>query len=158
MPASSFPTIHGTPTLCQPLQNSVFLWGNVLLLKALILLPPNPAKPLDWQADYCLSHLLIPQVTHTCTRAHDGGNDRQRKQPGVAARLHRVCSAGTSPDTVKCVPLGTCLIGGGECTHSLCKQAHMAIITLISGGLGEMVEGGVGGAGLRRKRRMETAI
>lgn len=33
----------------------------------------------------------------------------------------------------ECVPLGTCLTGGGECTHSLRKQAHMAIITLISG-------------------------
>lgn len=43
----AFPTIHGTPTLCQPLQNSVLLWGNVLLVKALILLPLNPARPPD---------------------------------------------------------------------------------------------------------------
>lgn len=94
-------------------------------------------------------------MTHTRTHAHDGSNDRQRKQSGVAAHLHRECSAGNSPDTVKCVPLGTCLIGGGERTHSLRKQAHMAIITLISGGLGEMVEGGVGGTGLKRNMRME---
>lgn len=75
----------------------------------------------------------------------------------MAAHLHKECSAGSSPDTVRCVPLGTCRIGAGEHTHSLRKQAHMAIIALISGGLGEMVEGVVGGTGLKRNRSTEAA-
>lgn len=44
---------------------------------------------------------------------------------------------------------------GGECTHSLRKQARMAIITLISGSWGGLVEGG--GVGLKRKIGMEIA-
>lgn len=58
----------------------------------------------------------------------------------------------------ECVPLGTCLIGGGRLTHALCKQAHMAIITLIfGGGLGETREDRAGGASLKRKMGMERA-
>ena len=66
----------------------------------------------------------------------------------MAAHLHRERSAGSRWE---CVPLGTCLTGGGEPTHSLGKQAHMAIITLISGGWGRWWRAGVGEARLGRK-------
>lgn len=60
---SSFPTIHATPTLWQPLQKSVFLQGNVLSGRVRILhqTQPSPARrPTSRLADVCLSHLLTP--------------------------------------------------------------------------------------------------
>ena len=75
----------------------------------------------------------------------------------AAAHLHRQCSAVAGLTQWECVPLGTCLPGGGEPTHSLGKQAHMAIITLISGGWGRWRRAGVGGARLGRKMGMRMA-
>lgn len=98
-------------------------------------------------------------MAHTCTRAHDKSDDRQRKKFGGGSPPARECSAGTHILTLwERVSLGTCLIGGGKLTHSLCKQAHMAIITLIfGGGAGEMQEDRAGGTRQKRKVGMERA-
>lgn len=83
--------------------------------------------------------------------------DRERSL-GVAAHLHRSVQRVPVPVLTlwECVSLGTCLIEGGKLTHSLCKQAHMAIITLIYGGeVGEMQEDRVGRTRLERKIGME---
>lgn len=79
-----------------------------------------------------------------------------RKQFGGGSPPAQECSAGTSPDIVGMCSFGNLTDGGGELTHSLCKQAHMAIITLISRGLGEMLQGRVGG-GLERRMEIQQA-
>lgn len=80
-------------------------------------------------------------MAHTCTRAQDGVVT-DRRQLRVAAHLHRSAQRGPVLTQRECAPLGSCLVGGGERTHSLRTQAHTAIITLISGGLGKLEEGG----------------
>lgn len=83
--------------------------------------------------------------------------DRERSL-GVAAHLHRSAQRVPVLTSWDCVSLGTCLIEGGKLTHSLCKQAHMAIITLIfGGGVGEMQEDRAGWAKWERKIGMERA-
>lgn len=83
--------------------------------------------------------------------------DRERSS-GVAAHLHGSAQQVPILTLWERVSLGTCLIGGGKLTHSLCKQAHIAIITLIfGGGAGEMQEDRAGGTRQKRKVGMERA-
>lgn len=84
--------------------------------------------------------------------------DRERSL-GVAAHLHRSAQRVPVLTLWECVSLGTCLPEGGKLTHSLCKQAHMAIITLIlGGGVGEMQEGRAGGTRLEQKSKVKGAL
>lgn len=83
--------------------------------------------------------------------------DRERRS-GVAAHLHGSARQVPVLTLWERVSLRTCLTGGGKLTHSLCKQAHMAIITLIfGGGAGEMQEDRAGGTRQKRKVGMERA-
>lgn len=117
-------------------------------------LPPSPAQPLDWQAAvpaFSPAESLSDTHMHTCTRR---GGDRQKAVVG-GSPPHRSAQRAPVLTQRECAPLGSCLVGGGERTHSLRTQAHRAIIILISGGLGKLEEGG--GAGWKRNRGMATA-
>lgn len=65
--ASVFMPHHSwnTYSLSAITQKSVFLRGNILLVKALIILPPNPARPLDWQAGCSPSLSLADSLSDT---------------------------------------------------------------------------------------------
>lgn len=93
---------------------------------------------------------------HTRAHVHKAREMTDRESSlEVAAHLHRSAQRVPVLTSWEHISLGTCLTEGGELTHSLCKQAHMAIIALIfGGGVGEkMLKSGVRGARSERKMK-----